>query len=310
MLKKITAVFLIKLLSFAQQIRWLKMNKLAFGFLVGLLLSFNAHAVNILLPAYFYPSSDPSLSFWDEMTAAAGQVGITAIMNPNSGPGSSVNSDYTTAVNAFRAAGGKVVGYVYTDYGARLPAEVLSEVASYASFYNIDGIFLDEMSILSVDLAYYQSLYSSIKSTNPGYRVFGNPGTNTLESYLTAADVLVTFENQTGYDTFTPDTWTNNYTADHFAHLLYNVSDEAAMLANVALAADRNVGYLYITNDTRVDENPWDTLSHYWNAEVSAVSAIPEPSSGLLLLAGLGLIGFHFQKLKGARVRDCTQIVI
>ena len=276
------------------------MKKFAFSSLAGLLLSFNAHAVNILLPAYFYSSSDPNQSFWDEMTAAAGQVGITAIMNPDSGPGSSVNSDYTTAVDVLRAAGGKVVGYVHTSYGARSQTEVLSEVSSYASFYNIDGIFLDEMSNTSVDLAYYQSLYSNIKSTNPGYRIFGNPGTNTLESYLTAADVLVTFENQTEYDTFTPNTWTNIYTADHFAHLLYNVTDEAAMLANVALAADRNVGYLYITNDTL--PNPWDTLSHYWDAEVSAVSAIPEPSSGLLLLSGLGLIGFRYHKFKVARV--------
>ena len=276
------------------------MKKFAFNSLVWLLLSFNAHAVNILLPAYFYPSSDPNQSFWDEMTAAAGQVGITAIMNPDSGPGSSVNSDYTTAVDVLRAAGGKVVGYVHTSYGARSQTEVLSEVSSYASFYNIDGIFLDEMSNTSVDFAYYQSLYSSIKSTNPGYRIFGNPGTNTLESYLTAADVLVTFENQTGYDTFTPDTWTNNYTADHFAHLLYNVNDKAAMLAYVALAADRNVGYLYITND--ILTNPWDTLPQYWNAEVSAVSAIPEPSSGLLVLAGLGSIGFRYHKFNVARI--------
>ncbi|CAH1206986.1 PEP-CTERM sorting domain-containing protein [Candidatus Nitrotoga sp. BS] len=277
------------------------MKKLAYSFLVGLLLSFNTHAVNILLPAYFYPSFDPNQSFWDEMTAAAGQVNITAIMNPNNGPGDSVNSDYTTAVDAFRAAGGKVVGYVYTSYGARSQAEVLSAVASYASFYNIDGIFLDEMSNTSTDLAYYKSLYNSIKLTNPEYRIFGNPGTNTLESYLTAADVLVTFENQTGYETYPPDTWTNNYTADHFAHLLYNVSDEAAMLANVALAADRNVGYLYITNDTL--PNPWDTLTHYWNAEVSAVAAIPEPSSGLLLLAGLGLIGFRYHKFGNVEIR-------
>ena len=276
------------------------MKKLAFSSLVGLLLSFNAHAVNILLPAYFYPSFDPNQSFWDEMTAAAGQVDITAIMNPDSGPGPSVNSDYTTAVDAFRADGGKVVGYTHTSYGLRSQAEVLSEIASYASFYNIDGIFLDEMSNKSVDLVYYQSLYSSIKSTNPGYRVFGNPGTNTLESYLTAADVLVTFENKTGYDTYTPDTWTNNYTADHFAHLLYNVTDETTMLANVALAADRNVGYLYITNDTL--PNPWDTLPHYWITEVSAVSAAPEPNSGLLLLAGLGLIGFRYHKLKADRI--------
>lgn len=120
------------------------MKKLAFSFVVGLLLSFNTHAINILVPAYFYPSFDPNQSFWDEMTAAAGQVGITAIMNSDSGPGSSANSDYTTAVDAFRAAGGKVLGYAHTSYGARSQTEVRSEVASYASFYNIDGIFLDE----------------------------------------------------------------------------------------------------------------------------------------------------------------------
>jgi len=302
-LNKITAAFLIErspLFPFLKQLRWMKMKKFAYSSLVGLLLSFNAHAISILLPAYFYPSSDPNQSFWDEMTAAAGQVDITAIMNPDSGPGLSVNSDYTTAVDAFRAAGGKVVGYAHTSYGARSQAEVLSEVASYANFYNIDGIFLDEMSNKSVDLAYYHSLYSSIKLTNPRYRIFGNPGTNTLESYLTVADVLVTFENQTGYDTYTPDAWTNNYTADHFAHLLYNVKDETAMLANVALAADRNVGYLYITNDTL--PNPWDTLPHYWNAEVPAVSAVPEPNSDLLILAGLGLIGFRYQKFTGAKI--------
>ena len=72
------------------------------------------------------------------------------------------------------------------------------------------------------------------------------------------------------------------------------------MLAHVALAADRNVGYLYITND--ILTNPWDTLPQYWNAEVSAVSVIPEPSSGLLVLAGLGLIGFRYHKFNVVRI--------
>lgn len=105
-------------------------------------LSYNASATEILVPAYFYPSSDPNLSFWDEMTAAASQgVGITAIMNPNNGPSDAVNTDYTSAVNAFRAAGGKVIGYVSTQYGARDAAVVLAEVNAYQNFYQIDGIF-------------------------------------------------------------------------------------------------------------------------------------------------------------------------
>ena len=88
-----------------------------------LALQAGAHATGILVPAYFYPSFDPAQSQWDEMTAAAASgVPVTAIMNVANGPGTAVNSDYVAAVNAFKAAGGTVVGYVYTCDGRDLCA--------------------------------------------------------------------------------------------------------------------------------------------------------------------------------------------
>ena len=46
------------------------------------LAAWSAQAVELLVPAYFYPSFDPAQSQWDEMTAALAQgVSITAIMN-------------------------------------------------------------------------------------------------------------------------------------------------------------------------------------------------------------------------------------
>ena len=113
--------------------------------------------------------------------AAASQVNITAIMNPNSGPSNAVNADYTAAVGAFRAAGGKVVGYVSTQYGARDESAVLADVNAYKNFYTIDGIFLDEMHNIAATLPYYENLRTSIAGVDSNYKVFGNAGTNTLE---------------------------------------------------------------------------------------------------------------------------------
>jgi len=65
----------------------------------------------IVVPAYFYPGS-----LWSSMNWAAGRVPLVAIMNPNSGPGTTQDPQYVAAVNSLRAADGKVIGYVSTSY--------------------------------------------------------------------------------------------------------------------------------------------------------------------------------------------------
>ena len=67
------------------------------------------------------------------MTAAADEVDITAIMNPCNGPGNSLDANYVAAVNAFRAAGGRVIGYVYSSYGSRPLAQVTADIDKYDS---------------------------------------------------------------------------------------------------------------------------------------------------------------------------------
>lgn len=252
------------------------------------------HASKILVPAYFYPSADPGFSYWDEMTAAAAHVGITAIMNPDNGPGLAPNSDYRTAVDALRSAGGQVVGYIHTAYGSRGIDRVKADIDRYTAFYAMDGFFVDEMSNLGSGHAYYQTVYDYIKDLRPTYHVFGNPGIGTLESYLSIADTLVTFEGPPattaltpyGYDIYgEPDAWTRAYPAERFGHLIHGVADASTMQSLLALAASRNAGYVYITDDTL--PNPWDTLPAYWNAEIAA--SVPEPATHLLFGAGLAL---------------------
>ena len=66
-------------------------------------------------------------------------------MNPGSGPGAGPNSDYTHEVDLLRAAGGQVIGYVPTTYGARPIDQVLADVDAYYAWYGLDGIYFDEV---------------------------------------------------------------------------------------------------------------------------------------------------------------------
>lgn len=268
--------------------------------------------MEILVPAYFYPSVG---SHWDDLTAAAqAGVPITAIMNPDSGAGTAANSDYAAAVNAFRAAGGKVLGYVPTGYAGTVAnqasscpsasvSDVLACATRYKDWYQIDGVFLDELTNTSNGLGFYQQVYAAIKGVNgldPNWQIVGSPGTNSLPGYLDdggrkSADVLVVFEGgPAAYEAHVADDWNTQVSSALLGHLVYGLSGVDQVADIVAAARARNAGYLYLTDD--VLDNPWDTLpgQGIWEAQIAAVRAInaaPEPSPGLLLTSGLLALG-------------------
>jgi hypothetical protein len=233
-----------------------------------------AVAFEIVVPAYFYPSAN---SGWNAMTAAADDVDITAIMNPFNGPGGSLDANYVAAVNAFRAAGGRVIGYVYSSYGSRPLAQVTADIDKYVAWYDIDGIFVDEMANTgpAERLNYYKAIYNHVKGIDAQWEVMGNPGTHTIEEYLTwpAADRLMVFENVGAqYPDYAPSAWNLNHDRARFVHLVHTEPSSANMSADVVLAAARNAGAIYVTGD--VLNNPWDTLPTYWQAHVDAVAQL------------------------------------
>lgn len=219
----------------------------------------------ILAPAYFYPAGN---TYWDDLTnLAAGLAAntVTAILNQSNGHFTTADPNYVTVANNFVAVGGKLVGYVYSSYGARPIADVKADIANYiVQFPYVTGFFIDEMSNLQSSVAYYQELHDYIKSLSPSYTIIGNPGANTLETYMPTADILVTFEGSgTTYQSYTPAAWMANYSADHFSHLVYGVANAAGVLAAEQHALATGGGNLYITNDV-LTPNPWDTLSSYY----------------------------------------------
>lgn len=222
----------------------------------------------ILVPAYFYPAGN---TYWADLANLAANNPITAIMNPSNGPNLTVDPNYATAASNLVAAGGSVVGYVYSSYGNRDIALVKADIATYIALYpQVTGFFIDEMSNLAGNVAYYQELHDYIKSLSSSYTIIGNPGATTLESYIPTADVIVTFEGSgASYANYVPDAWMANYDASHFSHLVYGVANSAAALAAEQHALTTGGGNIYITNDTYIPgnasaPNPWDTLSSYY----------------------------------------------
>jgi len=81
---------------------------------------------SVAIPAYFYPTSG-SGNPWAVSTGATPGVGIM-IANPNSGPGTSVDSSYATVISNAKNAGIKVFGYVDTAYAGYSAASVEANV--------------------------------------------------------------------------------------------------------------------------------------------------------------------------------------
>ena len=238
----------------------------------GTLFASHAEALELVVPAYFYPSS--SNQYWGALASAAVKTPTTVIANPASGPGTSLDNNYVTAITKVRQAGGKVIGYVHTSYAARSISDVTADIQKYLSWYAIDGFFIDEMSNdnFSAHIQYYQSLYNYIKGLNASFTVIGNPGATTQEIYLTlpTADKLVVFENsQKAFNTFVPSTWQANYPASRFVYMVYNAT-RTQMLSDITKTASQNAGSVYITNDKL--PNPYDVLPGYWADEVNAAA--------------------------------------
>jgi Spherulation-specific family 4 len=261
------------------------MKRLWFGLIVATAVGANAAPLGILVPAYF----DPAGGLWDELNFAASRVPLVAIMNPNNGPGTRRNANYATAVDSLRAAGGRVIGYVYTSYTVRDTNVVTADIDRYFSFYAVDGIFIDEMTndATTSHLNYYAALYQYIQRQGTNLVVVGNPGINTQEIYLTrpAADVLITFESNTGYPALVVDGWVTRHLAQQFSHLPYNIASAATMTNSINLAVSRNAGWIYVTDDTL--SNPWDTLPTYWTNEVKYIRSLNQsaPATELKILS-------------------------
>lgn len=263
-----------------------------------------ASSVQMLYPLYNYPNWwNTSTYVWDDIASDGNRIPITAIINPNNGPGGagSPNSDYIQGLSDLTAGDVDTIGYVHTSYGTRDINDVKADIKKYnddfttGTTYSVTGIFIDEASTDPGSLGYYAQIFDYVKNNpdNPNLDFLVlNPSTNTPESYLDYADVLIVFEDTySNWLSYTPDPYVANYSSDRFSYLVHSVSGGTTEMENaINLGLTRNFMRGFVTDDTL--SNPWDNLPTFWEEEVSymeGINTLPEPAT--IPLLGIGLVG-------------------
>ena len=246
-------------------------------------------ARSVIAPTYFWPEVPNG---WAKVLMATMYVSVVMV-NPDSGSGAQKLQEFAAVAKQSQAAGIQVLGYIPSGYGTRQMADVVSEINSYRTWYEVDGFFIDEMYIageqrlhagfpsFQVSLAlccytyvycyadtskvqYYQQIYDAVKESAMNDSVSSaqlilNPGQPSIpEEYMPLADTFLTFEGSAeSYQSFLPADYTSNYAPSKFYHVVYRVSN-ATINATLSQFNSQHAEYLYMTD---LDEpNPYGAL--------------------------------------------------
>ncbi|MFF3503848.1 spherulation-specific family 4 protein [Streptomyces sp. NPDC003247] len=212
--------------------------------------------MSLLVPLYVHPADDPGA--WHRLiTAAPDTYGV--VLNPANGPGERPDPAFTAAAAALRAAGGRLLGYVDTDYGVRGRAEVSEDVRRHREWYAADGCFLDRVTATAEGLPACRRLVRAVRRLGAGTVVL-NPGVHPAPGYARLADLTVTFEGpwSTYVSAFSRPAWTARHPPGRLCHLVYGVPRALVPLA-VRTAHER--GAAVCGPVTGHLPNPWATLT-------------------------------------------------
>lgn len=221
-------------------------------------------STGLLIPLYTYPT-DGSWSVVRETKLAHPSVPILAVTNPHNGPGETQNDSYVRGIHTLQSGGVVVLGYVYTSYAKRDIEQVKADITSFHSWYQVDGIFLDNGASTPGAESYYSALTEHAKSLGMSLIVV-NPGTR-APSYVGTADLLVAYEHGgipsiSRFSGLPGDR--NNY-----ALIAYDVP---ALDPGWLSKASGYVSYLFVTDKGL--PNPYGALPSYFEALVAVLAEV------------------------------------
>jgi hypothetical protein len=221
-------------------------------------------AVGTIVPLYTYPD-DPSWTAIVTARRAHPSVRVVAIVNPDSGPGATKDSAFTTGIAKLIAGDVQVIGYIATGYASHSLASMQAAIDQWKAFYpQTEGIFFDEQSDEAADVPYYRTLSQYAKARGLTYTV-GNPGADTAEAFVGALDTMLIYESKGLPAPSKLAGWHTKYAVTNFGVIPYGTAFDAAFVAQ----ARQYVGYIYLQNDDL--PNPWDTLPTYFGDLLAAL---------------------------------------
>src|SRR5256712_6069116 len=211
-------------------------------------------------------------------------VPIVAKVNPSNGPGTAPDATHLNGFNKLKAAGITVLGYVSTGY-ARDPNKSIAisegKIDAYKNWYNLDGIFFDEMSNNAADAPYYSTVSNYAKNVDGMKMTVCNPGTSIPQSDVGVCDTFEIYESAglASISTLQSRTFYPNYDKHSFYMLAHTTN---SIIQTDVTDRIPYVGYMYITND--VEPNPYDTIPPYFLNEVAYLdtgspTTTPPPST-------------------------------
>lgn len=248
----------------------------------------------VAVASYVHPLADPDA--WSRMISYDKSKLSVLVANIVNGPDTTTNEEWEKVINDAVASGKVVIGYVRTGYlgvshqqfKTRLgsgdladwTAQIERDVDLWYQLYpgKIGGIFFDEGWNECGEGNQYAELYRQInentKRKYPGAYTVLNPGAGMPQCFEHSADTLLTFESSYERYIDTSIYQPNDWVADDprkIWHIIYNVP-QAEIGRVAALAKERGVGYVEITDD--VMPNPYDNTPNdsYMKAVLDAVS--------------------------------------
>ncbi|MDQ1394557.1 MAG: hypothetical protein QOF30_3534 [Acidimicrobiaceae bacterium] len=150
----------------------------------------------------------------------------------------------------------------------------------YARWPAIDGMFFDEMNDIgdAQDLNYYGQIFAYVKAKGGKALVIQNPGKGVPGSMLGVADVLLTFEGAAfKYAEHTANLETSHPTS-MFWHAVY-ACPVHAMPGVIAASRAKNAGYVYVTDRSPQNQDPWKHIAAYFQLEVNEVQHRNSPGA-------------------------------